>query len=336
MLDPAFWDDQERAQRINQERGAAEKVIESFRSMTSSLDDIEALIELGDEAGEDAVRDDVLVELGSLTKQLDAMELRRMLGDENDTRPAIVSINSGAGGTESQDWASMLYRMYLRFCEKQGWRVEIVDEQDGEEAGLKSATFIAYGEFAYGYMKAETGVHRLVRISPFDSNARRHTSFASVHVSPEIDDTIEVEINDKDLRIDTYRASGAGGQHVNRTDSAVRITHIPSGIVVQSQAERSQHKNRDTCMKMLRARLYEAELRRREAEKDAENAEKSAINFGSQIRSYVLHPYQMVKDLRTGTETSATDDVLDGALMPFIETWLLQRAGKGRPDRNEA
>lgn len=327
MLAPDFWDDPDHANKLNQERTGNEKVIESFRFMDEKCEDIEALLELGAEMGDDAVEDDLKEVFTELRATISDMEFRRMLGGELDKNNAIVSINAGAGGTESQDWASICLRMFLRFCEKKGWGIEIIDEQYGEEAGIKSTTFMVTGEFAFGHLKAETGVHRLVRISPFDSNARRHTSFCSVHVTAEIDDSIQVDIQDKDLRIDTYRASGAGGQHVNRTDSAVRMTHLPTNIVVQCQNERSQHKNRDTAMKMLRAKLYEYELSKREAERDAVNAEKSAINFGSQIRSYVLHPYQMVKDVRTGYETSQSEDVLNGDLQPFIEAWLLQQAG---------
>lgn len=327
MLAPDFWDNPDRANQFNQERTGNEKVIESFRVMDEKVVDIETFFELAEEMGEDAVADDLREAYDALASTISALEFRRMLGGEQDKNNAIVSINAGAGGTESQDWASICLRMFLRYCEKKGWATEIVDEQYGEEAGIKSTTFVARGEFAYGHLKAETGVHRLVRISPFDSNARRHTSFCSVHVTAEIDDAVEVDIQEKDLRIDTYRASGAGGQHVNRTDSAVRITHLPTNIVVQCQNERSQHKNRDTAMKMLRAKLYELEISKREAARDAVNADKSAIDFGSQIRSYVLHPYQMVKDVRTGHESSQSDDVLNGDLQPFIEAWLLQQAG---------
>lgn len=332
MLAPDFWDDPERANQLNQERTGNEKIIEAFRLMEERCADIETLLELGAEMGEDEVEDDIQEAFAELKSTIGEMEFRRMLGGPQDRNNAIVSINAGAGGTESQDWASICLRMFLRFCEKKGWSIEIVDEQYGEEAGIKSTTFVVQGEYAYGHLKAETGVHRLVRISPFDSNARRHTSFCSVHVTAEIDDAIEVDILEKDLRIDTYRASGAGGQHVNRTDSAVRITHLPTNIVVQCQNERSQHKNRDTAMKMLRAKLYELEMQKRDAERDAAHAEKSAINFGSQIRSYVLHPYQMVKDLRTSHETSQADDVLNGDLQPFIEAWLLKQAGENSPN----
>lgn len=269
--------------------------------------------------------------LSELQAQLDEtdqilaqIEFERMLGGEADPNNAIVSINSGAGGTESCDWASMLNRMLLAYCNKRGWDVSIVDYQPGEEAGIKSTTFTVEGEYAYGYLKAEAGVHRLVRISPYDASARRHTSFASVFVFPEIDDNIEVEINEGDLRIDTYRASGAGGQHVNKTDSAVRITHMPTGIVVQCQNERSQHKNRAFAMKMLRSRIYELELQKKQDELDAVHAQKKDIAWGSQIRSYVLHPYRMVKDLRTGHEVGDTDAVLNGRLDDFIEAYLIK------------
>lgn len=327
MLSPEFWDDPDKANKLNQERTSAEKTVESMDSMSAQCDDIETLFELGDEMGEEAVEDDIRSALKELSAEIGKMEFRRMLGGELDSNHAIVTINAGAGGTESQDWASILLRMYLRYCEKRGWKTEILEQSEGEEAGIKSTSFSVAGEYAYGHLKAETGVHRLVRISPFDSNARRHTSFSSVHVTAEIDDDIVIDVQEKDLRIDTYRASGAGGQHVNRTDSAVRITHLPTNTVVQCQAERSQHKNKDRAMKMLRARLYELEVQKRDAERDAAHNEKSAINFGSQIRSYVLHPYQMVKDLRTNHESSASDDVLNGELQPFIEAWLLQQAG---------
>lgn len=327
MLAPDFWDDPDRANTLNQERSNNQKVLDAFKDIETGLEDAEAYMELADEMGEDAVEDELSELLESLKSSLDAMEFRRMLSGDQDRNNAIVSINAGAGGTESQDWASIVLRMFLRYCANKGWSVEIVDEQFGEEAGIKSTTFVVKGEYAYGHLKAETGVHRLVRISPFDSNARRHTSFCSVHATAEIDDDIDIEIEDKDIRVDTFRASGAGGQHVNRTDSAIRITHHPTGIVVQCQNERSQHKNRATAMKMLRARLFEYEQAKREEARDAANAKKSAIDFGSQIRSYVLHPYQMVKDLRTGYESSQTSAVLDGALQPFIEAWLLQQAG---------
>jgi peptide chain release factor 2 len=309
-----------------QERSSLEKVLDTFKSLSRGLDDVAALLELGEEMGESEVVSDLRQTLDSVEHEIEKIELERMLSGPNDRNNAIVAISAGAGGTESQDWAHMLYRMYLRYCEKRGWKTEVLDYQDGEEAGIKGATFTVTGEFAFGYLRAETGVHRLVRISPYDSQARRHTSFASVWVLPELDDSIEVDIKEADLRVDTYRASGAGGQHVNRTDSAVRITHMPTGIVVQCQNERSQHKNRATAMKMLRARLFEEERRKREEATAALNAEKADVGWGSQIRSYVLHPYQMVKDLRTGHETSNTGGVLDGELQPFVEAYLLMFA----------
>ncbi len=264
--------------------------------------------------------------LVSLDARVSKIEFERILGAADDIRNAIVSVNAGAGGTEAQDWAQMLLRMYLRYAERKGFSVKLLETQDGEEAGLKSATILAQGKFAFGYLKAETGVHRLVRISPFDSNKRRHTSFASVFVSPEIDDSIEVSIEEKDLRIDTYRASGAGGQHVNKTDSAVRITHIPTGTVVSCQNERSQRQNKESAFKMLKARLYE--LRRMEEREKEEqlNSSKKDISWGSQIRSYVMHPYRMVKDHRTNFESSGVDAVLDGQIEDFIESYLLHDA----------
>lgn len=262
-------------------------------------------------------------------KRLAKMEFRRMLGGKHDPANCYVSVNAGAGGTESQDWADMLLRMLTRYCERRGWKTEISDYQDGEEAGIKSCTFSVEGEYAFGYLKAENGVHRLVRISPFDAQKRRHTSFASVSVLPELDDDIEIEINDSDLRVDTYRSSGAGGQHVNKTDSAVRLTHIPTGVVVACQAERSQHKNRAKALKLMQAKLYELELEKRTEERDALYAGKAKIDFGSQIRSYVLQPYQMVKDLRTDYSTSDPQSVLDGDLDDLIEAFLLMSSGEG-------
>jgi len=261
--------------------------------------------------------------LPELEKRVMRMELARMLSGEHDSNNAIVSINAGAGGTEAQDWAEMLLRMYLRYCEQKGFKTEITDYQPGEEAGIKSVTFTVEGDHSYGWLRAEKGIHRLVRISPFDANAKRHTSFSSVFVFPEISDDIEVEINEKDLRVDTYRSSGAGGQHVNKTDSAIRITHLPTGIVVSCQNERSQHKNRSVAMKQLKARLYEVEQRKKEEEAEALGGVKKEIAWGSQIRSYVLHPYRMVKDHRTGFEVGNADAVLDGDLEDFIEAYLM-------------
>jgi peptide chain release factor 2 len=261
-------------------------------------------------------------ELDSLSHKVASLEIRQTLSGEHDKGNAILTIHPGAGGTESQDWAEMLLRMYARFAEKEGYKSELIDIQPGEEAGIKSATLTIKGEYAYGYLKAESGIHRLVRISPFDASKRRHTSFASVFVFPELDEDVNVEINEKDLKIDTYRASGAGGQHVNRTDSAVRITHIPSKIVVQCQNDRSQHKNRATAMKVLKARLYEFEKQKKKEEVDTLSADKKDIGWGNQIRSYVLHPYRMVKDIRTNLQTGNTDSVLDGGIMQFMEAYL--------------
>ena len=274
----------------------------------------------------ESVEADVDALLVKLEADVNSIEMTMKLSGEHDDRDAIVAIHPGAGGTESQDWAEMLLRMYLRYCERKGWSTEMVDYTAGEEAGIKSATFMVRGDYAYGYLKAERGVHRLVRISPFDAAKRRHTSFASVYVYPDIDEEIQVDINDKDLRVDTYRSSGAGGQHVNVTDSAVRITHLPTGIVVTCQNERSQHKNRDVAMKLLRVRLYQVEVEKRKDEQAKIEGEKKEIGFGSQIRSYVLQPYQMAKDLRTGHETGDVQRVLDGDIDPFVEAYLAQQA----------
>jgi peptide chain release factor 2 len=269
--------------------------------------------------------------LASLEEALHQMDLQRLLGGEHDAGNAIVQLQAGAGGTEAQDWAEMLLRQYLRWCERHDYKTELVDAQPGDGAGIKSASFTVEGPYAFGYLKSEVGVHRLVRISPFDANARRHTSFASVFVYPEIDDAVEVEIDEKDLRIDTYRSSGAGGQHVNKTDSAVRITHMPSGIVVACQNERSQHKNKAMAMKILKARLYELEQRKQQEKMDQITGTKADIGFGHQIRSYVLHPYRMVKDHRTNTEVGNADAVLDGDLDGFIDAYLRHRAGADAP-----
>jgi peptide chain release factor 2 len=278
---------------------------------------------LGAEGEDQATLDEISALLPDLQRRIEKMEFARMLSGEHDACNAIFSINAGAGGTEAQDWADMLLRMYLRYFEKRGFKAELTDYQPGEEAGIKGATLTVAGDYAYGWLRAEIGIHRLVRISPFDSNARRHTSFCSVFVFPELPDDVEVEINEKDLKVDTYRSSGAGGQHVNKTDSAIRITHVPTGIVVACQNERSQHKNRATAMKQLKARLYELEMRKKKEEASAIAGEKMEIGWGSQIRSYVLHPYRMVKDHRTSFESGNTDAVLDGDLDGFIEAFLL-------------
>jgi peptide chain release factor 2 len=323
---PGFWDDPEAAKPLLQKRGSLSGDIALARKLTGGIEDLDTALELAREDGE------MLAEAGTvemeLRKAVEDAELRMMLSGELDGSHAIVAIAPGAGGTESQDWAAMLLRMYLRFCESKGWATEMIDYQDGEEAGIKGATFIVDAPFSYGYLRAEAGVHRLVRISPFDAAKRRHTSFAAVYVSPELDDTINVEIPEKDLKIDVFRASGAGGQHVNRTESAVRFTHLPTGIVVSCQNERSQIKNRATAMKVLQARLYELEQRKFQEKVAAASGDKADVAWGSQIRSYVLQPYQMVKDHRTGEETSQTQKVLDGDLDGFIRAQLLAKSLK--------
>jgi peptide chain release factor 2 len=320
-----FWNDAEQAQAVLRQRAEVMAVVDSWRRQAENLDDVRVFLELGEEGDAEALRE-LASKLAELEAGIAEIELKRVLGGEHDAGNAILTLHPGAGGTEAQDWAEMLLRMYLRWCERRGFRTQIVDLQPGEGAGIKNATVTVEGAYAYGRLQAEAGIHRLVRISPFDANARRHTSFASVFVYPEIDDEIEIEVRDEDLRVDTYRSSGAGGQHVNKTDSAVRLTHLPTGIVVCCQNERSQHKNRSRAMKILRARLYEIEREKREA-KVAEITEgKKEIGFGSQIRSYVLHPYRLVKDHRTGVEVGNADGVLDGAIDGFIEAYLLQRA----------
>jgi peptide chain release factor 2 len=311
------------------ERQRLEGAISAYEKLESELEDNIGLIELGEEEGDEEVISEAEQALERLRRETLRLETEALLSGEADGNDAYLEINAGAGGTEAQDWAEMLLRMYMRWAEHNGYKARIIATSSGEEAGVKSATILVKGENAYGWLKTESGVHRLVRISPFDSNARRHTSFASVWVYPVVDDNIEIEINESDCRIDTYRASGAGGQHVNTTDSAVRITHEPSGIVVQCQSERSQHKNRATAWAMLRARLYEEELKKREQEAQALNDQKTDIGWGNQIRSYVLQPYQMVKDLRTGVESSNTSAVLDGDLEQFMSAALAQRVGGG-------
>ena len=317
------------------ERNQLEKSIGDFTTLEQELRDAIELIELGDAEDDTEIVEEAEAILVRLQKQAATQELETLLSGEADANDCFVEVNAGAGGTESQDWAQMLYRMYTRWADAHGYKVELMDESAGEEAGIKSASVRIQGHNAYGWLKTESGVHRLVRISPYDSSARRHTSFASVWVYPEIDDDIEIQVEDKDLRVDTYRSQGAGGQHVNTTDSAIRITHIPSGIVVSCQSDRSQHRNRAEAMRMLRARLYEAELRRREETAQAEQDAKTDIGWGHQIRSYVLHPYQMVKDLRTEVETSNTQAVLDGDLDDFMAASLAQRVG-GAADEKAA
>ena len=323
--DPSLWNDPSVAQTVMRERQSLEKRINVYRDFELQLEDAVTLIELGEAEGDKDSVGEGEAALRALRDLAQKQEVEALLSGEADGNDSYLEIHAGAGGTESQDWASMLTRMYVRWAEKRGYKVTIVEESPGEEAGLKSATIEIKGENAYGWLKTESGVHRLVRISPFDSNARRHTSFASAWVFPVIDDSIEIEVNESDCRIDTYRASGAGGQHVNTTDSAVRITHVPTGIVVACQQERSQHKNRATAWSMLRARLYELELKRREDKANAEAATKTDIGWGHQIRSYVLQPYQMVKDTRTGVESPDPQAVLDGDLDQFIEAALAHR-----------
>jgi peptide chain release factor 2 len=326
MSAPGFWDKPETAQEVGRKRARVEKRIASGEEILNKDSELDVLLELQRE-GEpvDAEIDEVM---SQLHREITAIEMTMKLSGEHDERDVILAIHPGAGGTESQDWAEMLLRMYLRYAERKGWSAEIVDYQSGEEAGLKSATVMVRGDYAYGYMKSEHGVHRLVRISPFDAAKRRHTSFASVYVYPDIDEEIQIEINDKDLRVDTYRSSGAGGQHVNVTDSAVRITHLPSGVVVTCQNERSQHKNRDVAMKLLRSKLYQLEVEKRQEDQEKLEGEKKDIAFGSQIRSYVMQPYQMIKDLRTGYEVGDVQRVMDGDLDGFVEAYLAAGARK--------
>ncbi len=316
------------------ERGHLEKVITEYLSLDTRAKDALGLAELGEAENDAPIVAEAEAELAAVASKLSELELESLLSGEADGNDCFIEIHPGAGGTESQDWASMLLRMYSRWAERKGFKVELIDELPGEEAGIKSATIKVSGHNAYGWAKTESGVHRLVRISPFDSNARRHTSFASIWVYPVIDDTIEITIDEKDLHIDTMRSGGAGGQHVNKTESAIRITHMPSGIVVKCQTSRSQHKNRAEAMGMLRARLYERELRAQEEKTDALNATKTDNAWGHQIRSYVLHPYQMVKDLRTGYETSDSQGVLDGNLDPFVSASLAERV-KGKTEAVE-
>ena len=320
IAEPAFWSDQQRSSQIQQQRARLEETIELDREITRRVDDVEALMELAREG--EPVGDEFASQLKDLETFLNNTETKVLLSGDNDRLNAIVNIHPGAGGTEAQDWAEMLMRMYLRWAEQSGFKTKMLDYQDGEEAGIKSVTLNIIGDYAYGYLVSETGVHRLVRISPFDANKRRHTSFASVAVYPEVDNRIEVVIDEKDLRVDTYRSSGKGGQHVNTTDSAVRITHMPTGIVVQCQNERSQHKNKDVCMTVLRARLYELEIEKKKSQSKSIEDAKLDIAFGSQIRSYVLQPYRLVKDVRTKVEVGDVDRVLNGDLGAFIKAYL--------------
>jgi len=327
--DSSLWNDAQEAQKLMRERQTLDDGVKAVRGLSQALEDNIGLIELGEEEGDQSVVDEAEAAIRSLSGEVKARQIETMLSGEADSNDTYLEIHAGAGGTESQDWANMLLRMYTRWAERRKFKVEVLEIHDGEEAGIKSATVLIKGHNAYGWLKTESGVHRLVRISPYDSNARRHTSFSSVWVYPVVDDSIEVQVSESDVRIDTYRSSGAGGQHVNTTDSAVRITHIATGIAVACQAERSQHKNRAKAWEMLRSRLYEEELKKREAVANATEANKTDIGWGHQIRSYVLQPYQLVKDLRTGVENTSPSDVLDGDLDEFMEASLSQRIEGG-------
>lgn len=333
VADPAFWNDNSRARAILSEKATLEKTVKRWKDLRAALDDVAAFIELAETEHDDTLLLEAEGALAKANVDLADLEIKRLMADENSEASAIMYINSGAGGTESQDWVDILKRMYLRWAERQGFKAEIMDALPGEEAGFKNVTLGIYGEYAYGYLRAEGGVHRLVRISPFDSQARRHTSFASVAVYPDIEDKIEIDIPDKDIRIDVFRSSGAGGQSVNTTDSAVRITHLPTGIVVQCQNERSQLKNKGQAMKILKARLYEREEEARLAERE-KGQDKRDIDFGSQIRSYVMQPYQLIKDHRTGYETGNINPVMDGDVTPFMESFLVYRADQSAAAKN--
>ncbi|MBS0275388.1 MAG: peptide chain release factor 2 [Proteobacteria bacterium] len=328
--DPSIWNDPQAAQKIMRERQKLEQSTSSVKSLDAELNDGVGLLEMAEAENDAAMIADAEKSIEGLSKRAEELRLQSMLSGEADGNDTYLEVHAGAGGTESQDWAEMLFRMYTRWAERHGYKLQLIEESMGEGAGIKSATLLVKGENAYGWLKTEAGVHRLVRISPFDSNARRHTSFSSVTVYPVIDQSIEIDIPEKDVRIDVYRASGAGGQHVNKTESAVRITHLPTGIAVSSQTEKSQHQNRAICWDMLRSRLYEIELEKKKAETGAFIGEKTDIGWGHQIRSYVLQPYQLVKDLRTGVESRLPQDVLDGDLDPFMAAALAQEVG-GKP-----
>ncbi len=327
MAQPGFWDRPNEAQETVEKLKTLKKIIDPWQKAFKNASDLDELLSLLDENQSESLKE-LQSEVAALSRDVEALEFQQLLSDPLDSHNAIVSINAGAGGTESCDWASMLFRMYMRWAEKHGYRTESVDLMAGEEAGIKSTTFIVQGPYAYGYLKAETGVHRLVRISPFDANKRRHTSFASLDIIAEVDDIPEVEIKEADIRIDTYRAGGAGGQHVNKTSSAVRITHLATGLVAQCQNERSQFQNKQVAMKILKARLYERYRQEKDAELKSKYGEKKEIAWGSQIRSYVFHPYSLVKDHRTNVETSNTQAVMDGDLDAFIQAYLKQTVGK--------
>lgn len=322
MAAPDFWNDPEEAQKVVQRLKALKAIVTAPDELQRELDDAEVLVELANEASDESMGGELDSVTSSIQEKLARLELTSLFSDPRDSKKAIVSIHPGAGGTESCDWAEMLYRMVMRFCERSGFDVEVVDYQPGDEAGLKSATITVDGAFAYGNLKSEAGVHRLVRISPFDAASRRHTSFAAIEVLTEIDDDINIEVREEDLKMDVFRSSGAGGQKVNKTSSAVRLTHLPTGLVVACQIERSQHRNRDTALQLLKAKLYDIEMKKKEAELAAQRDGQQDVAWGSQIRSYVLHPYQMIKDHRTSAETGNVDRVLDGELDMFIEAYL--------------
>lgn len=322
---PGFWDDPEEAQKVMKEKKSVEDSLDTLKSLGARLDDLEVLIEMADEEEDEELASEAENEFAKLSADLDDLRIRTLLDGKYDHNNAIISVHAGSGGTDAQDWAEMLFRMYTRWCEKKGYRSKLVDMQEDTEGGIKSATLLVEGDNAYGYLKNEKGVHRLVRISPFDSSGRRHTSFASLDVVPEIDDDTDVEINPDDLRIDTFRSSGAGGQHVNKTDSAIRITHLPTNIVVTCQNERSQHQNKETAMKLLRSKLIELKEQEKKESLDELKGDYSQITWGSQIRSYVFHPYTMVKDHRTGAEVGNVEAVMDGDIDYFINEKLKQK-----------
>ena len=326
MSDPTFWDDSDKAREISQEATQLKNAVESYKQLVSDIEDANVMLEMAIEEDDCSLEGEIKDYVQQIEETVEKQEVLLLLSGEYDTNNAILTFHAGAGGTEAQDWCSMLIRMYLRWAEKAGFSIELMDEQPGDEAGTKSATFLIKGENAFGYLKSEKGVHRLVRISPFDAAARRHTSFAAVDVMPEIDDTVEINIDMKDVQVDTYRASGAGGQHINKTDSAVRMTHRPTGIVVQCQSQRSQMQNREQALRLLRAKLFELELEKQAELKEQIGGTYQAIEWGSQIRSYVFHPYNLVKDHRTGVETGNVQSVMDGNLDQFMEGFLKKEA----------
>ena len=330
MAQPGFWDDPESAQKIVQKLKAFKSIVTAPETVRKELEDAQVLVELAQAEEEAGMETEIAQAIETVEEQLQSLEIASLFSDPRDSKNAIINIHPGAGGTESCDWAEMLYRMITRYCERHEYSVEVIDYQPGDEAGLKSAAILVSGPSAYGHLKSEAGVHRLVRISPFDANSRRHTSFAAVEVLTEIDDSIDIELRDEDIKMDVFRASGAGGQHVNKTSSAVRLTHTPTGIVVSCQMERSQHRNRNKAEEFLKAKLYDIEMEKQQAELDKQRDNQKDVAWGSQIRSYVLHPYQMVKDLRTNVETGNVDAVLDGDLDRFVEGYLKWRLEKGR------